>query len=171
MSRDDYLALTPERYLAGGFREPDGRIRRALLGEAAMAAATQLAASGASPQELAFTYEAIRALLPLHADVPDAGPRMLGTRAEALATVARMIRQPNNEGILSWSGSCAGFVRSDADIEALQAHMQAVLRLLDLLAQATPPDGDSLGASGDASGGDGSSGPDSPVSASDGAGG
>jgi hypothetical protein len=163
MSRDDYLALTPERYLAGGFCEPDGRVRRALLGEAAMAAATQLAASGASPQELAFTYEAIRALLPLHADEIDAGARQLATLAEALATVARMIRQPNNEGILSWSRSCASFVRSDGDIEALLAHMQAVLRLLELLARAAAPD--------EGSAGDGSSGPDSPVSASDGAGG
>jgi tryptophan 2,3-dioxygenase len=140
MSRADYLALTPELYLAEGFRGPDGRVRPALLGENAMAAATQLADAQASPQELAFTYEAIRALLPLHDHEPDAAARLQAALAEALATVARMIRQPNNEGILTWSRTCAGSVREAADIDALLAHIQAVLRLLELIAQAEPPD-------------------------------
>jgi len=137
-TREELLARTPDQYLADGFRDADGQVRRALLAGDAIAAATQLAAAEASPQEVAFTYEAIRALLPLHEG--DARARLDATLAEALATVARMIRQPNNEGLITWARTCAGFVRGDGDIEAFLAHMQAVLRLHALIAYAPSPD-------------------------------
>jgi hypothetical protein len=140
ISRSDYLARTPDKYLATGFHGPDGSVRRELLADDALAAGTQLIAAGAAPQELAFTYEAIRALLPLHREDADAASRLDATLAEALSTVARMIRQPNNEGIMSWCLACASFVRDDADIDALLAHMQAVLRIFELLAQGAPQD-------------------------------
>jgi hypothetical protein len=138
-TRAELLARTPDQYLADGFLDADGQARRALLSGDATAAATQLAAAEASPQELAFTYEAIRALLPLHAG--DARARLDAALAEALATVARMIRQPNNEGLITWARTCAGFVRGDADIAAFLAHMQAVLRLHALIAYAPSPEG------------------------------
>jgi hypothetical protein len=138
-SRDELLALTPEHYLADGFLDAAGALRRELIGDAATAAATQLVAAGLSPQELAFTYEALRILLPRHAE-GDARARIEAALGEALATVARMIRQPNNEGLVSWSRSCAAFVRRDAEIPAFLTHIQAVLRLHALIVNLPPPD-------------------------------
>jgi hypothetical protein len=137
-TRDDLLDLTPDIYLADGFLLPDGQIRPDLLSGAAVAAATQLSDDEVSPQEMAFTYEAIRALLPMHEGA--AGPRLCDAVGEALAAVGRMIRQPNNEGLVSWCQTCAAQVHQEAEIAAFLEHMQVVMRYLALLASLPSPD-------------------------------
>ncbi len=137
-TREDLLDLTPDIYLEGGFLLPDGAIRPELLSGVAVAAATQLSCDEASPQELAFTYEAIRALLPMQAG--EAGLRLRAAVGEALAAVARMIRQPNNEGVVSWCQTCAAHVHHEAEIPAFLEHMQVVMRYLALLAALPSPD-------------------------------
>ena len=69
-------ARTPEIYLRGGFCGADGRIRPELLDSEAVAVTTQLAETQLSPQEMAFTWEALRALLPMQDG--DAEARMRG---------------------------------------------------------------------------------------------
>lgn len=137
-TREELLELTPEDYLAPGFLGPNGAIRPELLASAAVAAATQLAEAETSPQEMAFTYESLRALLAMQGGSVADLPALVG---EAFAMVGRMIRQPNNEGLVSWCLACIEFVRDAADMTAFLEHMQAVLRLLALLA-AVPPPGD-----------------------------
>ncbi|HEX5328066.1 MAG TPA: hypothetical protein VFW75_15475 [Acetobacteraceae bacterium] len=132
MSREELLALTPDRYLSMGFLDRSGQPRPELLTETATAAATQLRAAELAPQEFAYTLEALRQLLPLQ----DGTPRERITTAleEALATVGRMIRQPNNEGLVKWARDCAAQVTRTEDVDALLAHMQAVLRQYSVLA-------------------------------------
>ncbi len=130
-------ARTPEIYLRGGFCGADGRIRPELLDSEAVAVTTQLAETQLSPQEMAFTWEALRALLPMQDG--DAEARMRGGLAETLATVARMIRQPNNEGLVKWCLACAAFVRTEVDITAFLEHMRAAMRLYALIASLPPP--------------------------------
>jgi len=64
-TRDDLLTLTPDVYLRDGYRDAAGAVRPALLSDCATAAATQLLAAEASPQELALTLEGVRQLLPV----------------------------------------------------------------------------------------------------------
>ncbi len=126
-SREELLLLQPEIYLAEGFCDAAGRPRRELRTLWASAAATQLAARGVAPQELAFTYEALRILLPETSGAPPA--RAETALDDALAATARMIQQDNNEGLVVWLEDCVAAVRTEADLEALVQHVLAVLRL------------------------------------------
>src|SRR5207244_10125624 len=108
-TRDELLALTPARYLADGFVD-GGKPRPELQSTYATAAAQQLLAADRSPQEFAFTYEALKQSLPLH-DGP-APQRIRATLDEALETVRGMIRQPNNPGLTKWLNECAALVKT-----------------------------------------------------------
>jgi hypothetical protein len=132
------LALTPSRYLAEGFLDEAGQMRPGLLGNYAMAAAVQLLEAELSPQEFAFTLEAMKYTVPMTEGEP---PPVQAMEAllEALRTVGRMIRQPNNEGLVRWSRDCAAQVRQAGDIPAWLAHMGAVLKRLGLLASLPTP--------------------------------
>lgn len=108
----------------------------ATAGEA-VAEASALRAAELSPQEMAFTLEAIKAHLKLESG--PAAERMQAALDEALATVARMIRQPNNEGLAAWCRKAASRVREEGDIAAFLDHMQAVLRLYGLIVYLPQP--------------------------------
>jgi hypothetical protein len=138
MTREEMLALTPDHYLASGFLDPSGAPRQDLLTDDAVAAATQLHAAEVSPQEFAYLLETLRQILPLHAGTPRR--RIAGALDEAIETVGRMIRQPNNEGLVGWALACAMMVRRAEDIDALLRHMQAVLRQYAVLATLPPPE-------------------------------
>ena len=125
-SREELLALTPDKYLADGYLDGALHPRPELRTEWATAAATQLADDAVAVQELAFTYEALRAILP---QTRGAAP----TRADSaldgsLAAVARLIAQDNNEGLVVWLEDCVAAVRRDEDLDALLQHVLAVLR-------------------------------------------
>lgn len=130
-SRKDLLALTPDRYLAGGFDDAD-----ALAGEFASAAAAQLLEGEVAPQELAFTAAAFDETLEMH----DGTPREQAEAAinEALEVVARLIRQPNNERLAQWLEDCAAHVTKPGDLAALQAHLDAVLKQYTVVASFSP---------------------------------
>ncbi len=137
-TKAELLALTPDRYLAEGFCDAAGDARPELLTEYATAAANQLMQAELSPDELTFTIEAFRLALPLHEGAPAAQAR--GAVDEALATVTRMIRQPNNEGLIRWLEQCADHVGSADDLEAMEDHLDAVLRLYAVVAVFEPSD-------------------------------
>lgn len=137
-TREELLALTPARYLEAGWDQ------RELTGEYATAACTQLAAAGLPPQELGFTLEAIKLLLPEHDDAPTPAAQLREAVDEALLTVARAIQQPNNEGLLKWLSECTAHVRTEADVEAFLAHMTAVNRQYSVSVALTPSDAPSL---------------------------
>jgi hypothetical protein len=147
-TRGELLALTPDRYLASGYLDDNGQPRRELVTDYATAAATQLLAAELPAQELTFTYEALRFVLPNHDGPPR--ERARAALAEALETVTRMTRQTKNEGLVRWLDSCVAGIRQPADIDALLQHVQAVLRLYTLIAaipEGEPLDGSSVASS------------------------
>ena len=124
--RKTLLALTPEKYLAGGYRDEHGKPRGELRGVFATAASTQLEAGEASPEELGATLDALAMVLPLHEG--DAPRRCAGACDEALTTVASMLDKENNPAIAAWLGACAAAVKSEDDVAALLDHFRAVVR-------------------------------------------
>ena len=132
-TRDDLVALGPDRYLADGFRDASGAPRPELRGLYATAACTRLLDAELAPQELGFTLEALRLLLPQHEE-RDPAVRLLAAMREALETVARSIQQPNNRGLVAWLDGCIRHVRTEADIAAFLDHMTAVTRQYAMLA-------------------------------------
>lgn len=107
-TRAEWLDLRPGIYLAEGYVGPDGALRPDFLSDYATAAATQLMADDLSPQELAFTVEGIRLVLPMHQGTP--AERLAGAIDECLLVVARAIQQENNEGMVQWLSECASAV-------------------------------------------------------------
>ncbi len=136
-TRDQLLALTPSKYLAKGFADRTGKPKPELRSEYATAAATQLLAGALSPQELVFTYEALRQSLELHR-VGAASKRFRQALDEALETVRGLIRQENNAALAQWLNAGAAAVRTPADIDAFMIHFQAVLRLYSLFVASVP---------------------------------
>jgi hypothetical protein len=136
-SRQELLALTPSRYLADGFVDKNGKPRPELQTGYATAAATQLGAADLSPQELQFTYEALRQSLALQEGSPQ--EQVQAAMEEALETVRGMIQQPNNPGLTQWLKECAAMVKTQADLDAFLAHILAVLRLYTVLVAARMP--------------------------------
>ena len=130
-TRGELLALTPDRYLRDGYLDADGAVRAAFLDDYASAAAAQLIAAEASPQELSLTLEGIRQVLPLQHGDPAA--RLGMALDESLQVVAGAIRQANNAGLVRWIRSCAAGVRTEADVAAFLDHVQASLRQHALL--------------------------------------
>jgi hypothetical protein len=127
LTRDELLELTPDKYLSEGYLDEHGRARAEVRGEWATAAAQQLLAAQVSPQEVGFTVEAIKQLLPLH-DEADPQDRLFATIEEATQVVARMIDQPLNEPFRQWLYACAGQVADAAEIDAFLQHIEAVNR-------------------------------------------
>ena len=136
-SRAEMEARVPARYLAEGWLDEAGGVRPGLVGADATAAAMQLMAAEVAPQELGFTVAALQLLIPQH-EQADAGRRLSGALAEALATVARAIQQPNNAGLCAWLWDCAGRVARGGDLVAFQAHLVAVDRQYGLLVALQP---------------------------------
>lgn len=126
LDRQTLLSLTPDKYLHGGYRDERGAPRPELTTIFATAAATQLEANEASPQELSATLEALCQVLPLHEGL--APERVASAVEEALLTVSSMYHTDNNPGIALLLGHCAGAVASDEDVPALLDHVQAVVR-------------------------------------------
>jgi hypothetical protein len=136
-TRAELLALTPAKYLAQGLLDGNGKPRRELRGEFATAASTQFKEAELSPQELAFTYEALRQLVAMNE--AKSGPQFSDAVDAALETVGRMIKQPNNEGLAKWLQESAASIKRPADIDAFLAHMLAVLKQYSVIAASAPP--------------------------------
>lgn len=136
-TKDELLALTPERYLANGYLDAAGRVQAELNGDHATAAATQLRAAETPAQELIFAFEALKILLAKYDGTPRA--RAGGALEEALVNTAQMIHQPNNPGLVHWLRACAAAIRQPADIDAMLGHILAVVRLYTAIAAMQPP--------------------------------
>jgi hypothetical protein len=137
-SGETALDRTPDVYLRHGYRDTTGAIRPELLEDDAVNAAKQLELAEVAPQEMAFVYEALRLVLPLHTG--DASDRFNSALGEALSVVQRMIRQPNNEGLAKWCRACAAHIHDEEDITAFREHMLAVMRIYTIFTDLPPPD-------------------------------
>ena len=132
------LDRTPDVYLRYGYRDTSGAIRPELLQDDAVNPAKQLELAEVAPQEMAFTFEALRLLLGVHSGPAD--ERFKAALGEALAIVQRMIQQPNNEGLATWCRGCAAHIHDEADIPAFLEHMLAVMRIYTIFTDLPPPD-------------------------------
>jgi hypothetical protein len=130
-SREELLELNASRYLAKGFVDQRGKPVPELLTTFATAAATQFGEAQLSPQELAFTFEALKQALPLYTDTPSA--QIQGATSEALEVVRAMVKQPNNPRLAQWLSECSAAVKSKADLAAFLDHFMAVLRLYTVI--------------------------------------
>ena len=139
-TRNELLALTPDRYLADGFGD-----LAALQGEFATAAANQLLEGGAPPQEVAFTASALEETMDLHDGAPQ--DRAESAVQEALGVVARLIRQPNNERLAEWLEECAARVTQPGDVAAFLAHVDAVMKQYAVMSSFYSPEDSSSPAS------------------------
>jgi hypothetical protein len=131
--RKTLLALTPEKYLSGGYRDEHGKPRPELRALFATAASTQLEAAEASPQEVAATLDALKMVLPLHEGPAPA--RAANATEEALLTVASLHQQDANPGVEAFMNACAAAVQAEDDIPVMVDHVQAVVRQYALIVQ------------------------------------
>ena len=112
IARAELLALTPDKYLSGGYRDTAGRAWPQLTKLWAIAAAEQLRASG----------ETAIALDPLVAEITTTALRTLEpSNANGGSPAAKALVQ-----------SCADAVKLEADRAVFAEHLAAVLRLLAL---------------------------------------
>jgi hypothetical protein len=126
LSRAEMLELTPSEYLRAGYRDFTGRPHRELSDAYATAAAVQLEAAKASPQEVIATLEALKQVLPWHHG--QATQLIAEAAEEALEVVSNMYGQANNTGLVKWLEQCLGAVLAPEDIDAFLGHFTAVSR-------------------------------------------
>lgn len=131
MTRAELLQFTPEHYLANGYTNEVGMKRPGLSSLFATAASTQLLAAELAPQELAFTAEAIRQLLPGCDGAPV--ERLAGAIPRMRTYVPRALGQPSNPGLAAWLEDCAEAVVTEADLNAFLDHLLAVQRQYGLM--------------------------------------
>ena len=143
-TRDEWMELRPDIYLADGYLDADGALRADFFADYATAAATQLMAEDLSPQELALTFEGIRQLLPLQEGAP--ADRLDGAIDETLLVVARATGQENNGGLVRWIDDCAEAVTTAEELDGFLAHVQAVMRLYGVLVASQPDSSGSFSA-------------------------
>lgn len=136
-TREELLELSASRYLSNGFIDRHGKSPAALQTTFATATATQFLQAQLSPQELAFTFEALKQVLPLHAGAPAA--RLRDAIAEALEVVRAMVKQPNNARLKQWLGECSTCVKTEAELEVFLGHYMAVLRQYTVIAAGVSP--------------------------------
>lgn len=129
--RKTLLALTPEKYLSGGYRDENGKPRPELRALFATAASTQLEVAEASPDELGATLDALKMVLPLHQG--PAPTRAARAGEEAIMTVASLHAQDANPGVQAFMNACAAAVQSEDDIPVMVDHVQAVVRQYALM--------------------------------------
>lgn len=127
LSQAQLLARRPGEYLKGGLLDAAGKLRPELVGLDAFAVATQFVTAGASPDEVAATYEALRQVL-AQQPAGDAARRFATSVQGALDLVRRLLGITNNIAVAGWLRACRPFVQTDADIAAFLEHFQAVVR-------------------------------------------
>jgi hypothetical protein len=126
IDQQQLLTMTPNVYLRRGFRWGNGERFPELNGIWATAASLQMENAEASPQELAFTLDALREVALLHR--PFDSNFVAEVTQEAIETVRGMIEQPNNRGIVRWIADCRPAIRNQRDFDDWLSHMQAVVR-------------------------------------------
>lgn len=130
----DPALVAPSAYLAAGWRDSAGALRGDLAGLHAFGPALVFQRAEVAPQELAVTLEAIQQILP---DTKGTPQDRLATAIEAaLETAQAILGIDNSPAVTDWLIACAGFVNTDADLDAFLAHATAVLRQYTALARA-----------------------------------
>jgi hypothetical protein len=124
ITKDQYLSMTPDHYLAQGFRDSSNAPRPELTSIWATAGATQLQAT--PPRQLGTIVAALREVLPLHAGSP--AQRYLSACHEAMEVVQGVLLAPVHPKLAQWLTSFTPMLRNDTDLQDLLTHVTAVAR-------------------------------------------
>jgi hypothetical protein len=135
-TREQWLGLTPETYLAGGYLDDKGDPRTDFLGDYVTAATMRLMAEDASAQELAFVFEALQMLLPSYQGTPRR--RLVDAMTEAYEVVARAIQRQVDAALVRWLNCCVAAVTTEAELSVFLGHVQAVVRRYSVIAELMP---------------------------------
>ena len=122
----DPAAIRPATYLAAGWRSPDGALRADLAGLNAFGTALRFQHDDLPPAELNTVLEAMRQVLPETDGSADA--RLVEAIDTALAAAAAILGQEPSPVLEDWLTECAGFVHTEDDLAAFEAHSTAVAR-------------------------------------------
>ena len=133
-TRDEFRAATPDRYLADGWLDRDGRPWPEVNGVWATAAAEQWLAAEVAVAETEITLEAFNQALPYYGATADRRVGQLA--AESLSLARGVMGQPNHPALVSWLEACLGHVRSGADGGAFMAHFRSAVLQYKLIARA-----------------------------------
>jgi len=123
-TREQLLALTPSRYLAGGFRDERGVERAELTSLWALAAAEQLREAGVTPAD----FEVAAGVAASALSAPPARP---GTAPDEPLREALGACSASREA-KAFLGELLYAVKESADVPALAHHVGTVLRTLAL---------------------------------------
>lgn len=123
----------PEKYLANGWRDAQGRLFPDISRLWATAAAEQLLAGQVAVQELETTLQAFLQTLPYYQDKEPLDFVAVGF--ESLHLVAGLLGQPNNPTLVAWIEPCVLAVRDMQDAKAFLTHLRAVALQYPVLAR------------------------------------
>jgi hypothetical protein len=124
ITKDQYLSMTPDRYLAQGFRDGTNKPRPELTSIWATAGATQL--EDVPPRQLGTVVAALREVLPLHEGTP--AERYHTGCEEAMEVAQGVLLAPVHPKLSQWLASFAPMLRSNSDLDDLLTHVTAVAR-------------------------------------------
>jgi hypothetical protein len=125
ITKDQYLAMTPQALLKDGFRDAAGEPRPELNTIWATAGAVQM--EDVSPREFGTMLLAIGQVLPLHED-EQPSERYRNSVSEAAEVSHGVLGAPVSPRLIGWLESFAPAVHGTQDLEDLLRHLGAVAR-------------------------------------------
>jgi hypothetical protein len=124
ITKDQYLSMTPDHYLAQGFRDASNKPRPELTLIWATAGATQL--EDVPPRQLGTIAAALREVLPLHEGTPTERYGM--ACQEAMEVTQGVLLAPVHPKLSQWLARFTPVLRSNNDLQDLLTHVTAVAR-------------------------------------------
>lgn len=124
ITREQYLAMSPDQYLAGGFRDAAGNPRPELTSVWATAGAVQL--EGVAPAELGTVLTALAQTLPLHDGAP--ADQYANACAEAVELSTGVLGAEPDPAVTHWLARFAPLLHTEQDLRDLVHHLGVVAR-------------------------------------------
>jgi hypothetical protein len=125
ITREDFLAMTPDAILKDGFRDPQSRLRGEVTTIWATAGAMQLEA--VSSAELVTTLRALVQVMPMH-NQGAASERFSGAAAEAQDLGGRIHSLSPTADLGCWLAAFAPLLRSEQDLQDMLQYLGSVAR-------------------------------------------
>ncbi|HYE18162.1 MAG TPA: hypothetical protein VEA69_06945 [Tepidisphaeraceae bacterium] len=124
ITREQYLAMSPDHYLAAGFRDAAGQPRHELTSVWATAGAVQL--EHVAPAQLGTVLTALGQTLPLHAGTP--ADHYANACAEAVELATGVLGAEPDPAVAQWLARFAPLLKTEQDLRDLVQHLGVVAR-------------------------------------------
>lgn len=126
ITRKDYLAMTPDKYLKEGFFDIKGKLRPEMRGVYATAGAIQMEEFRVPPQELRVYWEALKESVGGQEGSPAEKFRV--AYFDAFETTFAILKKKADAHFIGWMTTCVDFVKTENDIKAFLDHLLAVVK-------------------------------------------